>query len=200
VAGAAGMWESRQRFPRARGQRREGIALGARPLFHPYLNFHRPCAVPELNKDSKGKTVRTYRWCATPWEILRHLPGVAGWLKDDVTVEQLRYSSLPGGRSAQRIVRLIHFRQQRDVGRGVVNRVPLATAAPDPHHPACHVLAYQPRGPGPAQDRHFRNVLSCSPYFMPINNPQHPLPLLQAHLALEKSNPDTFAYVRIQWK
>ena len=39
--------------------------------FNPYLNFHRPCAVPELKKDNKGKTVRTYKWYATPWEILR---------------------------------------------------------------------------------------------------------------------------------
>jgi transposase InsO family protein len=57
--------------------------------FNPYLNFHRPCAVPELKKDSKGKTVRTYRWYATPWEILRQLPGVAGCLKNDLTVEQM---------------------------------------------------------------------------------------------------------------
>jgi transposase InsO family protein len=57
--------------------------------FNPYLNFHRPCAVPELKKDSKGKTIRTYRWYATPWEILRQLPGLGGCLKDDVTVEQM---------------------------------------------------------------------------------------------------------------
>jgi hypothetical protein len=57
--------------------------------FNPYLNFHRPCAVPELKKDNKGKTVRTYKWYATPWEILRQLPGLAGCLKDEVTVEQM---------------------------------------------------------------------------------------------------------------
>ena len=57
--------------------------------FNPYLNFHRPCAVPELKKDNKGKTVRTYKWYATPWEILRQLPGLAGCLKGDLTVEQM---------------------------------------------------------------------------------------------------------------
>ena len=57
--------------------------------FNPYLNFHRPCAVPELTKDQKGKTVRVYRWYATPWEILRQLPGIASCLKDDVTIEQM---------------------------------------------------------------------------------------------------------------
>jgi transposase InsO family protein len=57
--------------------------------FNPYLNFHRPCAVPEMKKDSKGKTVRAYKWYATPWEILRQLPGLSGWLKDDITVEHM---------------------------------------------------------------------------------------------------------------
>jgi hypothetical protein len=57
--------------------------------FNPYLNFHRPCAVPELKKDSKGKTRRIYKWYATPWEILRQLPGMAGYLKEDLTIEQL---------------------------------------------------------------------------------------------------------------
>jgi transposase InsO family protein len=57
--------------------------------FNPYLNFHRPCAVPELKKDHKGKTISVYRWYATPWEVLRQLPGLAGCLRDDVTVEEM---------------------------------------------------------------------------------------------------------------
>jgi transposase InsO family protein len=56
---------------------------------NPYLNFHRPCAVPERKKDSKGKTISVYKWYATPWEILRQLPGLGGCLRDDVTAEQL---------------------------------------------------------------------------------------------------------------
>ena len=32
---------------------------------------------------------RLYRWYATPWEILRQLPGLAGHLKPDVTIEEL---------------------------------------------------------------------------------------------------------------
>jgi hypothetical protein len=39
--------------------------------FNPYLNFHRPCGVPEISTDSQGKQRRVYRWYATPWEILR---------------------------------------------------------------------------------------------------------------------------------
>jgi len=57
--------------------------------FNSYLNFHRPCGVPELITNAKGKTKRVYRWYATPWEILRRLPGLAGHLKPNVTVEAL---------------------------------------------------------------------------------------------------------------
>jgi hypothetical protein len=42
--------------------------------FNPYLNFHRPCAVPETKKDSRGKTVRVYRWYATRGKSCGRLP------------------------------------------------------------------------------------------------------------------------------
>ena len=57
--------------------------------FNAYLNFHRPCGVPEQVVNAKGKTQRVYRWYATPWEILRQLPGLAGHLKADVTIGEL---------------------------------------------------------------------------------------------------------------
>jgi len=57
--------------------------------FNPYLNFHRPCGVPERVVDRQGKEKRVYRWYATPWEILRQMPGLASYLKDDVTREDL---------------------------------------------------------------------------------------------------------------
>jgi hypothetical protein len=56
---------------------------------NPYLNFHRPCGVPEEVVNAKGKVKRAYPWYATPWEILRQLPGLAGHLKSDVTVRDL---------------------------------------------------------------------------------------------------------------
>jgi transposase InsO family protein len=49
--------------------------------FNPYLNFHRPCGVPEIVTNGKGKQRRVYKWYATPWEILRQLPGLAARLK-----------------------------------------------------------------------------------------------------------------------
>jgi len=57
--------------------------------FNPYLNFHRPCGVPEKVINAKGKEKKRYRWYATPWEILRQSPGVAGYLKGEVTVQEL---------------------------------------------------------------------------------------------------------------
>ena len=60
-----------------------------RKHFNSYLNFHRPCGVPEVSADAKGKQKRLYRWYATPWEILRQLPGVAGFLRPDLTLDQL---------------------------------------------------------------------------------------------------------------
>jgi hypothetical protein len=57
--------------------------------FNPYLKFHRPCGVPELKPDQRGKTRRIYKWYAAPWEILRRLPGLPGYLKPDLTIDQL---------------------------------------------------------------------------------------------------------------
>jgi transposase InsO family protein len=57
--------------------------------FNPYLNFHRPCGVPELVVNAKGKEKRVYRWYATPWEILRQLPDVASHLKTEWTIAKL---------------------------------------------------------------------------------------------------------------
>jgi transposase InsO family protein len=60
-----------------------------REHFNPYLNFHRPCGVPEITVTAKGKQKRVYRWYATPFEILRQLPGLAGFLRSELTVDQL---------------------------------------------------------------------------------------------------------------
>lgn len=68
----------------------EAITEFYREHFNPYLNFHRPCGVPEITVDRKGRQRRVYRWYATPWEILRQLPDLAHWLKPEITVAQLQ--------------------------------------------------------------------------------------------------------------
>jgi hypothetical protein len=65
------------------------ISAFYREHFNTYLNFHRPCGVPERVVNAKGKEKRVYRWYATPWEILRQLPDVARHLKAEWTIAQL---------------------------------------------------------------------------------------------------------------
>lgn len=67
------------------------VAIDAfyREHFNPYLNFHRPCGVPERKANAKGQEKRVYRWYATPWEILRQLPGLARHLKEGITIQEL---------------------------------------------------------------------------------------------------------------
>lgn len=57
--------------------------------FNPYLNFHRPCGVPETIVNAKGKQRRIYRWYATPWEILRQLPNLARHLRAELSLTEL---------------------------------------------------------------------------------------------------------------
>jgi len=56
---------------------------------NPYLNFHRPCGVPETVTNGKGKQRRVYRWYATPWEILRQMPDLARHLQPGTTPADL---------------------------------------------------------------------------------------------------------------
>ena len=56
---------------------------------NPYLNYHRPCGVPEVITNAKGKQRRVYRWYATPWEILRQLPDLARRLQAGTTPAEL---------------------------------------------------------------------------------------------------------------
>jgi transposase InsO family protein len=71
------------------GPHAAAIAAFYERYFNPYLNFHRPCGVPEEVANAKGKVKRVYRWYATPWEILRQLPDLAKYLKEDVTIQDL---------------------------------------------------------------------------------------------------------------
>jgi hypothetical protein len=57
--------------------------------FNRYLNFHRPCGVPEVVTNAKGKQRRIYRWYATPWEILRQTPDLTRYLRPGMTRAEL---------------------------------------------------------------------------------------------------------------
>jgi hypothetical protein len=72
-----------------RSEHAEAIEAFYQEHFNPYLNFHRPCGVPETRTSAKGKQRRVYRWYATPWEILRQLPDVARHLRPEITGAEL---------------------------------------------------------------------------------------------------------------
>ncbi len=67
----------------------EAIGAFYKEELNPYLNFHRPCGVPETIEKAKGKRRRIYRWYATPWEILRQLPDLARDLRPEVSQAEL---------------------------------------------------------------------------------------------------------------
>ena len=60
-----------------------------REHLNPYLNFHRPCAVPEVVTAANGKRRRIYRRWATPWELLGERPKCGKLLKKGITVAEL---------------------------------------------------------------------------------------------------------------
>jgi transposase InsO family protein len=57
--------------------------------FNPYLNYHRPCAQPDLVTDEKGRTRYLYRRYQTPLETLRALPNPAQYLRPGITLAVL---------------------------------------------------------------------------------------------------------------
>jgi len=58
--------------------------------FNPYLNFHRPCAQPELSTDEKGRTYRRYCLYQTPWESLQKIPEVKQHLREGMSLAILQ--------------------------------------------------------------------------------------------------------------
>jgi len=71
------------------GQHAAAVDRFHREFLNPYLNFHRPCGIPEIVRSAKGKLKRVYRRWATPWEIFRELPDCAGFLRSGVSVAAL---------------------------------------------------------------------------------------------------------------
>lgn len=76
-----------------------------RDHFNPYLNFHRPCAQPELYSDEKGRTRRRYTTYRTPCETLLALPQAASYLRPGMSLAMLRRmaAALSDTQAAQRM-------------------------------------------------------------------------------------------------
>ena len=70
-------------------QHAEAIDQFHREYLNPYLNFHRPCAVPLLLIEPNGKRRRVYRRWATPFELLQEVPRCEGFLRSGITLAEL---------------------------------------------------------------------------------------------------------------
>lgn len=60
-----------------------------RQWFNPYLNFHRPCAFPTVEKDERGKSTKVYRIYQTPYEALKGIPEAHTFLKPEQSFTKL---------------------------------------------------------------------------------------------------------------
>ena len=60
-----------------------------REQLNPYVNFHRPCAVPSILTEPNGKRRRIYLRWATPFELLQTVPHCESLLRPGVTLAQL---------------------------------------------------------------------------------------------------------------
>jgi transposase InsO family protein len=60
-----------------------------REHLNPYVNFHRPCAVPVVLTEPNGKHRRVYPRWATPFELFQQVPHCRNLLRPGVTLAEL---------------------------------------------------------------------------------------------------------------
>jgi hypothetical protein len=70
-------------------QHAEAIDQFHREHLNPYVNFHRPCAVPTVVTQPNGKRHRIYQRWATPFELFREVPKCQSFLRAGVSLEEL---------------------------------------------------------------------------------------------------------------
>jgi hypothetical protein len=71
-------------------QHAEAVNQFHREHLNPYVNFHRPCAVPQIVEQANGKRRRVYRRWATPFEIFNQIPECGIYLRPGVSMAELK--------------------------------------------------------------------------------------------------------------
>lgn len=71
-------------------QHAEAMDQFHRRYLNPYVNFHRPCAVPQIITEANGKRRRLYLRWATPFELLQESPHGENSLRSGVTLPELK--------------------------------------------------------------------------------------------------------------
>ena len=67
----------------------EAVDQFHRQYLNPYVNFHRPCAVPKIITEANGRRRRVYLRWATPFELLQEAPDCESILRPGVTLAEL---------------------------------------------------------------------------------------------------------------
>ena len=67
----------------------EAVDAFHREHLNPYVNFHRPCAVPVVTVTANGKRRRIYPRWATPFELFQEMPRCQSLLRSGVTLAAL---------------------------------------------------------------------------------------------------------------
>jgi len=70
-------------------QHAETVDQFHRKHLNPYVNYHRPCAVPKIITEANGKRRRVYLRWATPFELLQEVPRGESLLRPGVTFADL---------------------------------------------------------------------------------------------------------------
>jgi transposase InsO family protein len=76
-------------FAHIGSQHAQSVDQFHRRHLNPYVNFHRPCAIAQIQVQCNGKRQRIYSQWDTPFEIFRHLPGCESYLRSGVTLAEL---------------------------------------------------------------------------------------------------------------
>jgi hypothetical protein len=70
-------------------QHAEAVNQFHRQHLNPYVNFHRPCAVPQILEESNGRRRRVYQRWATPFEIFGQTPQCESYLRPGMSMAEL---------------------------------------------------------------------------------------------------------------
>lgn len=96
-------------------QHAEAMDTFHRQHLNPYINFHRPCAVPLIITETNGKRRRTYPRWATPFELFKEVTQCERHLRSGVTLASLdifarQQSDTEAALAMQRAKRQLHTR------------------------------------------------------------------------------------------
>jgi len=83
----------------------EALNAFYRDFFNPYLNYHRPCAQPEVSIDPKGRKRVHYKQYRTPLEALLALEKPSQYLRKGLSIQALKRvgASMSDTTAAQRM-------------------------------------------------------------------------------------------------